>query len=352
MGTRDGGGLKIARRPRRTPGSWAARAAAGSLTLVAACLPAADPPTADPGAPSASPTLDIRADPDLARLAESIGRRAGVWGGMPGIADSLVSREPVTVWFVRDLASLDSLGLGRPEAWVAGVAEPARRLIALRVDGPQRDAGSLLSVYRHEAAHVALHAATDGNVPRWLHEGYAQAASGTWAWDEAWRLQFVLLRGGHGMLSDLDGGFRSDFEPRTAYLLSYTAMQTLQDLGGDAGLRALFARLRSGESFDAALRGVYGLTYERFEQRWRQGVLDRYGWLYLLSRTAFLWFGVTVLVIGLGVARVRRDRRRLREMKESERREDLATLADEAERAFGDGEPGEGPEPRLADPRD
>jgi hypothetical protein len=154
------------------------------------------------------------------------------------------------------------------------------------------------------------------------------------------------------MLSDLDGGFRSDFEPRTAYLLSYTAMQTLQDLGGDAGLRALFARLRGGESFDAALRGVYGLTYERFEQRWRQGVLDRYGWLYLLSRTAFLWFGVTMLVIGLGIARVRRDRRRLREMKESERREDLATLADEAERAFGDGQPVEGPEPRLADSRD
>lgn len=193
-------------------------------------------------------------------------------------------------------------------------------------------------MYRHEAAHVALHAATGGNVPRWLHEGYAQAASGAWDWDEAWRLQFVLLRGGHGVLSDLDRGFRTDFEPRTAYLLSYTAVQTLRDMGGDAGLRALFARLRAGETIDGALRAVYGLTYDRFEERWRQAVLDRYGWLYLLSRTAFLWFGVTVLVIGLGIARVRRDRRRLREMKEVERREDLAALADEAELALGAGE--------------
>jgi hypothetical protein len=292
-----------------------------------------------------APPLVLHADPDLERLAESIGRRRGVWGAMPGIADSLVAVEPVTVWFVHDLASLDSLGLGRPEAWVAGIAEPGRRIIALRVDGPQRDPGALLSVYRHEAAHVALHAATGGNVPRWLHEGYAQAASGTWDWNEAWRLQFVLLRGGHGVLSSLDRGFRSDFEPRTAYLLSYTAVQALQDLGGDAGLSALFDRLRRGETIDEALRGVYGITFDGFEERWRQGVLDRYGWLYLLSRTAFLWFGITVLVIGLGVARVRRDRRRMREMKEVERREDLAALADEAEAAFRGAEPLNRPDP-------
>ncbi|MGI9039259.1 MAG: peptidase MA family metallohydrolase [Gemmatimonadota bacterium] len=357
MGPRDVGGLKPARGLLLARAMLSARAAAAALVAacaigVSACAPDDDRPPADGAAPATSPPLDLRSDPGLARLAESIGRRQGVWGGMPGIDDSLVNREPVTVWFVRDLTSLDSLGLGRSEPWVAGVAEPARRLIALRVDGPQRDAANLLSVYRHEAAHVALHTATGGNVPRWLHEGYAQAASGTWDWDEAWRLQFVLLRGGQGLLADLDRGFRSDFEPRTAYLLSYTAVQTLQDLGGDAGLRALFARLRGGDTIDGALRAVYGLTYDRFEERWRKGVLDRYGWLYLLSRTAFLWFGVTVLVIGLGVARVRRDRRRLREMKESERREDLAALADEAELALGSDQPTDDLAPPRAASRD
>lgn len=227
----------------------------------------------------------------------------------------------VTVWFVRDLATLDSVGLGRPEPWVAGVADAERGRIALRVDGPQQHLGRLRAVYRHEAAHVALAAATGGNAPRWLHEGYAQLASGTWDWQEGWRLQFLLLRGGHSMLSDLDRRFRSGLEPRTAYILSFTAVDALYALGGEPGLAALFEQLRRGRSFDAALRRVFGLTAEQFERRWRDRVLDRYGWLYLLSRTAFVWLGLTLLIVVLGIARVRHDRRRLAEMREQERRE-------------------------------
>mgnify|MGYP000579301704 CR=1 FL=1 len=95
----------------------------------------------------------------------------------------------------------------------------------------------------------------------------------------------------------------------------------MRAIGGEAGLAALFEELRRGRSFDAALRSVYGLTAEQFERRWRERVLDRYGWLYLLSRTAFVWLGVTLLIVVLGITRVRRDRRRLAEMREQERRE-------------------------------
>ena len=268
------------------------------------------------------PELEVRADPKLEELASSVARHRTAWTSMPGISDSVLAGRRVVVWFVRDLSTLDSIGLGRSEPWVAGVADPQRRLIALRVDGAQgRNLGRLLAVYRHEAAHVALHAATAGNAPRWLHEGYAQIVSGTWDWREGWRLQFSLMRGGHSMLSDLDRRFRSGLEPQTAYILSYTAVDALRALGGDAGLTALFAALREGDELDPALRRVYGLTAEQFERRWRERVLDRYGWLYLLSRTAFVWLSVTVLIIGLGIARIRNDRRRLEEMRERERRE-------------------------------
>ncbi|MFW6084374.1 MAG: peptidase MA family metallohydrolase [Gemmatimonadota bacterium] len=277
--------------------------------------------------PPAAPVLDIRAGAGLEGLAASVGDDPELWSSMPGIPDSVLAGRRVTVWFVEDLAALDSVGLGQREPWVAGVADPARRLIGLRVDGAQRNVNRLRAVYRHEAAHVALHAATGGNASSWLQEGYAQIVSGTWDWREGWRLQFTLMRGGEGMLSDIDGRFRSGRDPETAYILAYTAVDALRALAGDAGLEALFGALRSGRSFDAAVRNVYGLTAEQFETRWRERVLDRYGWVYLLSRTAVVWLGVTLLVVGLGIARVRRDRRRLAEMKERERRETAAREA-------------------------
>jgi len=293
-----------------------------AVGLALACGPAPGPGDAARSAPERpGPDLEVRASPDLEAIASRVAGHPGVWTSLPGIPDSILAGRRVIVWFARDLSTLDSVGLGRPEPWVAGAADPERRRIALRVDGPQRNLGRLLAVYRHEAAHVALHAATAGAAPRWLHEGYAQAVSGTWDWREGWRLQFTLMRGGHSLLSDLDRRFRSGVDPRTAYILSYTAVDALRGLGGDAGLEALFGALREGDGLDAALRRVYGLTAAQFEQRWRERVLDRYGWLYLLSRTAFVWLSVTVLVIGLGIARIRNDRRRLAEMRERERRE-------------------------------
>jgi hypothetical protein len=169
---------------------------------------------------------------------------------------------------------------------------------------------------------VALHAVTGGNAPRWLQEGYAQLASGTWDWRQGWRLQFLLMRSGQTVLSDLDRRFRAGLDPESSYILAYTAVDALREMGGERGLEALFGRFAAGDSFDGALRAAYGLTLEQFERRWRDRVLERYGWLYLLSRTAVVWLAVTLLIVALGIARVRRDRRRLAEMRERERQED------------------------------
>jgi len=262
------------------------------------------------------PAIELRSGPGLEVLAESVGRDSLVWAPMPGISSAadFFAGAPVTVWFVEDLAQLDSLGLGAVEQWVAGVADPSERIIALRIAGPQRNLPALRAVYRHEVAHVLLHAATEGNVPRWFQEGFAQAVSGTWNWNDGWRLHFVLLRHGQSILGDLDRELRSGLEPRAAYLLSYTAVASLHELAGDQGLSALFAELRTGQSFEASLRSVYGLTGRDFERHWRQQVLDRYGWLYLFSRTGLIWLAVAGLVLGLGVSRVRRDRERLERM--------------------------------------
>jgi len=265
---------------------------------------------------SGVPLIELHSEPGLEAMAGAVGRDPLVWAPMPGIDSpvDLLAGAHVSVWFVEDLSRLDSLGLAAAEQWVAGVADPSERIIALRIDGPQRNLSVLRAVYRHEAAHVLLHAATGGNVPRWFHEGYAQAVSGTWNWNDGWRLHFVLLRHGQSVLGDLDRELRGDIEPRTAYLLSYTAVATLREMAGDQGLFALFSELRQGKSFEAALRSVYGVTGREFEKQWRGQVLNRYGWLYLFSRTGLIWVAVAILVFVLGATRVRRDRERLLRM--------------------------------------
>jgi len=46
--------------------------------------------------------------------------------------------------------------------------------------------------------------------------------------------------------------------------------------------------------------------------------VDRYGWLYLLSRAGLFWLGVTALVLFVALRRSRRDRRRLDALRASE----------------------------------
>ena len=47
-------------------------------------------------------------------------------------------------------------------------------------------------------------------------------------------------------------------------------------------------------------------------------VRSRYGWLLAVSQVGFFWGLVAVLLVVLGLARRRRDRRRLRAMEEAE----------------------------------
>jgi len=262
----------------------------------------------------------IRAEQGLEGIARSIVTDPGASSEFPGIGSpEMWIRDTVDLILLRDLSTLQETGFGPPERWVAGLADPEGLRIALRAGTELETLATLRTVFRHELAHLLIHAATGGRAPRVLHEGYAQYASGAWGWDDAWRIQLALFRSGSGSLREVDLRFRSNPEDvRLAYLLSYTVVQELYSLGGDAGLAALFGSLRNGDSLDAGLRSVFGLTQEQFERRWRTTVMDRYGWLYLLSRAALFWFLITLVVLTVGLRRMRHDRLRLEQMREHE----------------------------------
>jgi hypothetical protein len=256
--------------------------------------------------------LTWEADPGLERMARTLADDPRTRAPMPAIGEIEVALRGSTIRLARDIACADP---SAPAAdWVAGAAWPERGLVVVRA-GEVGALAPVRRVLRHELAHLALHRATNGRSPRWLNEGYAQLASGEWGWEEGWAVRLAFLRG-HTSLSDLSLRFPSHRDgAAAAYLLSYTAVEQLLESGGEAGLRALFAGLAEGGSFDETLRTVYGLTADQFETRWKQTVSSRYGTLYVLSRA--------LLVLWVGSRRKRRDRAKLDRM----RREEMESAA-------------------------
>lgn len=290
-----------------------------AVVLIAASLRPSTDSQVVPGAPV---HVEVLGDPGLRDLGLTLVADPSVWKPLPGIGTlTEIGIDTVEIWLTSDLAAGVPEGLRHPEAWVAGTADPAGARIALRTGPGLSGPGGLRAVLRHEIAHIALGAATGGNYPRWLTEGYAQYASGEWGWEDAWHLQSAFLRRGATTLEEIDLRFRNhSTEARMGYLLSYTAVHELAALGGDAGLAAVFRRLRGGASFEDALRRTYGITGESFEVRWKRSLVDRYGWLYLLSRAGVFWLAVSGLVLYVALRRARDDRTRLEELRAAELR--------------------------------
>jgi hypothetical protein len=272
----------------------------------------------------------VRGDSSLHELGTRLVADPAIWKRLPGIGTLAdVGIDSLEVWLTSDLSEGVPERLSHPEPWVAGTADPSGRRIALRTGPGLGGPRGLKSVLRHEVAHIALGAATGGNYPRWLTEGYAQYASGEWSWEDAWHLQSAFLRRGATTLEEIDLRFRRhSVEARMGYVLSYTAVHELAALGGEAGLAAVFRRLREGQPFEDALRRTFGITAEEFEVRWKRGLVDRYGWLYLLSRAGVFWIAVTALVLFVSLRRASRDRTRLNELRAEERRMEEASVTE------------------------
>ncbi len=268
------------------------------------------------------------AEPELEGLARVLAGHAPAFAPLPGIGP-LDPPEGMRILLLRDLGCLADLGEAAPQPdWVAGLASAAGGFVALRADGPRDRISSLRAVLRHELAHVALEQGTDGRAPRWLHEGYAQFAAGSWDWQQAWRLRWTFLRGGSDRLRRISLVFPRDPEgARMAYLLSYTAVQELVSISGEAGLRAFLTGLEAGESTDQVFRRVFGLTESQFEERWESSVRARYGLLYTLSRAGVFWLFVSILVVWVASRRRRHNRERLEAMRAEEAREDAPDVS-------------------------
>lgn len=191
---------------------------------------------------------------------------------------------------------------GWPESWISGLALLDQDRIIVHVNGP----GALLTpeTVRHELAHVAIHALTEGkaSLPRWYHEGVATWLAGE---DVARRLREGLPEtDSRGSLADLDLRFRETQKTvQTAYATSANFIRfALARAGNTRALWALHARMRAGLDFDAAWTATFGMSpaaqYELFgamtdasDPEWLRVMADNTLWSFasVLAMVGLVW---------------------------------------------------------------
>lgn len=250
---------------------------------------------------------------------------------MPGLPANILSDRDIQVYLAPDETTFVGLAPGAPD-WSGAIAFPQGDRIVLPTYAPRAGGVPLMTVLRHELAHVALSAYLGGDVPRWFHEGYAQLASSSWGADQAWTLRLAILLGQVPALDSLGLEFgRQRIAADKGYLLSYTAVDYMQRLGGASGFAQLLRRWRELGGLDPALRRTYGITLGQFERMWRRDLRQRYGWLLLLTQTLVFWSVLTIMLIVLGYWKRKRDRRKLLALEEAVAARELS----EPERVIG-----------------
>ena len=215
-----------------------------------------------------------------------------------------------------------------------GLALLSRDEIHLVLDHLQYNPpGDLRTVVEHELVHVLLdqHVGKAGpHVPRWFHEGLAQAlAENLYLGMSEERIVFRLKARTHIPFRKLEKGFPHDDEGalRLAYGLSFSYVSYLLD---ELGLDTLLATARlcsRDKDFSAAFVDVTDEAIVVYEEKWTEYVTHGSGAAYRVIRdNCFL----LVLVAGLPLLafalsrRLRRDRVYRERLAEEDTEEDAA----------------------------
>lgn len=156
--------------------------------------------------------------------------------------------------------------------------QPHRSRIVLPLAPDHRQLDALIV---HELAHLLMceiilpGRGGDGNLPRWVHEGFATYMVGTWT-DHDERLMRDLVASGHvPALSTWTG--RADFaSPQANDALGHAVFDYVDSRWGQSGVRRFLDALivpRVDKIYDAML----GMTAVEFDTTFRQYVERRFG---------------------------------------------------------------------------
>lgn len=235
---------------------------------------------------------------------------------------------------VGEMETLAPSGVGVPQ-YASGVAFSELGLVLL-TERPRfpNDQHDLLQVFRHELAHVALHDAIGHqNVPRWFNEGFAVHASGEAVATRMQTLWTATITDKLIPLSDLTHHFPAEAtRASVAYAQAADIVRYLLRTHDALRFQALLDRLRSGQTFDAALSDAYATDLANLEYEWREDVSRRYTFWPVLFSGSLVWMGALALFIWGWRKRRKRNRTILARWAVEEAREDARRRAETAAR--------------------
>lgn len=182
-----------------------------------------------------------------------------------------VERKPAAIYIYGAFTDLQS-GIGESaQEWTGGRAYPEFNVALIGVPPNQLSYGK--RAVAHEFTHLIVHRATQnpfGDVPRWLDEGLAMWSEGSLERDYRSALDSAVRKNQLLSLRSLASNFPADSKQATlTYAESYSVVVYIRDTFGRAKIGELLQTFREGNTYDAALQRVLGVTTDQLDERWR-----------------------------------------------------------------------------------
>lgn len=285
------------------------------------CAFANTPETQSTTAPDVSLSIS-GADPSLERETETILQSAHA--ELYRSSEYAIT-DTIQVVYVGRRQSFDSVVGGRFPDWGVAAAVGERNLIVVRSPADYPLGRSLRETLRHELAHLHLDAMSGlRQMPRWMHEGYAQQIAHQWEFGDDLLIARAVFFDHAITLRDIDGvNSFAGSRAQLAYAESFLAMNHFLSAYGWDGLQLFCDHLREGEDWDSAFREATGADYAAFQKEFSDFLTARYNWVAFLGDTILLWIGLVGVFIVIYLIKKKRSAKRRAEWEQQEAIEDI-----------------------------
>lgn len=220
---------------------------------------------------------------------------------------------PIGIFIAPSKYRFNVLTGGAIPHWGEAVADPGKQIIVIKSPRWTNSQGSQRVIVIHELVHILVHAAAgEAVVPRWLNEGLAIYYSGETSHFGGSELSHAQLSEQIIPLNQIDGLLNFG-QPKAhlAYQEAYLAVVYLIESYGQSAIPILLQSLKEKQSINAALQEAFGITFVQFEREWRQYLVEKYKWSFLVEFDNYLWLLIFLLFILAIIAMIIRKRRTL-----------------------------------------
>ena len=172
---------------------------------------------------------------------------------------------------------------------VVAYALPQKNVVIIDYSKMNTSPFTLERIVQHELCHLLLHHhINEDNLPRWLDEGICQWASDGLA-DilidaKRTRLPAAILSGRYFDLVKLTYRFPHD---KNGLILAYEQSKSVVEFMirqyGPQGIRNLLGLLRQGFDIESAFDNIFAISFEKFEDQWRNHLKANINWFTYLS---------------------------------------------------------------------